>query len=104
MGRQCSTYVVSADLEAMRQAGALGAVAAPWFVYLGQATGAAFVPFVVFGSLCIMTGFAMPALPETMGAPAAANVQVSMLTISSMHVAVLHRVLLCLCKSYCLLT
>ncbi len=73
------------------QAGALGAVAAPWFVYLGQTIGAAFVPYVVFGSLCIMTGFAMPALPETMGIPAAANVQVRVLTISSMHDAVHHK-------------
>ncbi len=72
------------------QAGALGAVAAPWFVYLGQTTGAAFVPYVVFGSLCIMTGFAMPALPETMGAPAAANVQVRVHTISSIQDAVRH--------------
>ncbi|CAL5219317.1 g1126 [Coccomyxa viridis] len=67
--------VQSAVLQACKLAGALGAVAAPWFVYLGQTIGAAFVPYVVFGSLCIMTGFAMPALPETMGIPAAANVQ-----------------------------
>ena len=52
-------------------------MAAPWVVYLGQKTGASFVPFVIFGSLNIMAGVATPALPETLGVPAAATVQVS---------------------------
>lgn len=60
------------------QAGALGAVAAPWFVYLGQQTGASFVPFVVFGSLSILAGLATPAMPETLGIPAAASMQVQL--------------------------
>ena len=51
-------------------------MAAPWIVYLGQKTGAAFVPFVIFGSLNIMTGLSTPALPETLGVPAAATMQV----------------------------
>lgn len=68
------------------QAGGLGAVAAPWFVFLGQTTGASFVPFIVFGSLSITAGIAMPALPETLGLPAAGNVQVA---ISKMRVLLL---------------
>jgi hypothetical protein len=64
--------------NAAAQAGALGAVAAPWFVYLGQQTGVSFVPFVVFGSLSILAGLATPAMPETLGAPAAATVQVQL--------------------------
>ena len=34
------------------------------------------MPFVIFGSLNIMAGVATPALPETLGVPAAATVQV----------------------------
>ena len=55
---------------------------APWFVYLGQATGVAFVPYVVFGGLCIAAGLATPALPETLSLPAAANVQVYVMPTS----------------------
>ena len=53
-------------------------MAAPWFVYLGQQTGASFVPFVVFGTLCILAGLATPAMPETLGVSAAASVQVQL--------------------------
>ena len=43
------------------------------------------MPFVIFGSLNIMAGVAMPALPETLGVPAAATVQVSTNLHSKTH-------------------
>ena len=57
------------------QMGGLGSVAAPGFLLLGFATGATFVPFLVFGSAVCVAGFAMPVLPETLDAPAPATVQ-----------------------------
>ena len=73
------------DAMSAAQAGGVGAVAAPWIVYLGQKTGASFVPFVIFGSLNIVAGVATPALPETLGAPAAATVQVTTQLHSKKH-------------------
>jgi hypothetical protein len=57
------------------QMGGLGSVAAPGFLLLGFATGATFVPFLVFGSAVCVAGFAMPVLPETLDAPAPETVQ-----------------------------
>ena len=85
---------VALSMGRCHQAGALGAVTAPWLVYLGQATGAAFVPYVIFGSLCIAAGVAMPSLPETMGVPAAASLQVeAMLMSAGTEDAVCHRMM-----------
>lgn len=53
---------------AVRQMGGVGSVAAPGFLLLGFAIGASFVPYIVFGSLSIFAGLAMPSLPETLEA------------------------------------
>lgn len=62
-------------LLACLQAGRLGAIGAPGFVLLGSATGAAFLPYIVFGSLILLAGISMPALPETLDAPQPESVQ-----------------------------
>ena len=56
--------------------GSLGSVAAPGFLLLGFATGATVVPYLVFGSLVIAAGVAIPGLPETLDAPTPETVQV----------------------------
>ena len=53
----------------------MGSVAAPGFLLLGFATGATFVPYLVFGAAVCMAGFAMSGLPETLDAPAPETVQ-----------------------------
>ena len=63
-------------LSAWAQAGRLGAIGAPGFVFLGSATGAAFLPYIVFGSLILLAGISTPALPETLDAPQPESVQV----------------------------